>query len=146
MNLERYKYFTNDYRAYEFYSEGPKGRIKKAVVYSKIQNNPTVYNLAFGDEDVVTGKIIDSIVSNNKDRDIVLATVAATIIAFSERYGNHFIYATGSSQSRTRLYQISINMLWSEIEEDFIVFGFRDGGWHEFQKNVNYEAFLVKRK
>ncbi|WEA03774.1 DUF6934 family protein [Mucilaginibacter sp. SJ] len=146
MNLERYKYFTNDYRAYEFYSEGPKGRIKKAVVYSKIQNNPTVYNLAFGDEDVVTGKIIDSIVSNNKDRDIVLATVAATIIAFSERYGNHFIYATGSSQSRTRLYQISINMLWSEIEEDFIVFGFRDGDWHEFQKNINYEAFLVKRK
>ncbi|XHR95085.1 DUF6934 family protein [Mucilaginibacter sp. UC70_90] len=141
MNLERYKYFTNDYRAYEFYSEGPKGRIKKAVVYSKIQNNPTVYNLAFGDEDVVTGKIIDSIVSNNKDRDIVLATVAATIIAFSERYGNHFIYATGSSQSRTRLYQISINMLWSEIEEDFIVFGFRDGDWHEFQKTLTMRLF-----
>jgi hypothetical protein len=146
MNLERYKYFTNDYQAYEFYSEGPKGRIKKAVVYSKIHNDPTVYNLAFGDEDIVTGKISDSIVSNNQDRDIVLATVAATIIAFSERYGNHFIYATGSSESRTRLYQISISMLWNEIETDFIVFGFRENEWHEFQRNINYEAFLVKRK
>lgn len=146
MNLERYKYFTNDYYAYEFYSEGPKGRIKKAVVYSKIQDDPTVYNLAFGDEDAATGKISDLIVSDNQDRNIVLATVAATVIAFSERYGNHFIYATGSSEARTRLYQISISMLWNEIEADFVVFGFKDNEWQEFQRNVNYEAFLVKRK
>ena len=36
--------------------------------------------------------------------------------------------------------------LWEQISLNFDVYGFKDGGWHPFQKNVNYEAFLVKRK
>ncbi|MEO6523820.1 MAG: hypothetical protein ABIN91_19205 [Mucilaginibacter sp.] len=50
MNLERYQYLnSNDYHDYEFWSEGPKGRISKMVTFSRIPNtDPAIYNLAFG--------------------------------------------------------------------------------------------------
>jgi hypothetical protein len=147
MNLPQYKYFiSNDFQDYEFYSEGPKGRIKKVVMFDKMQDEPIVYNLAFGDEDVETGIVSDVTNTNNKDRDKVLATVANTINDFCDRYGNHYIYAKGSTPARTRLYQIGISDLLNEISVGFEVFGSKDGVIYKFEKNVNYEAFLVKRK
>ncbi len=148
MNLERYNYFTNDYRAYEFFSEGPKGSIRKLVVFTKIIDaDPPIYNLAFGDAHPVTGNLDDEIISNNEDRDIILATVANTIAAFCDHYGNHYIYAEGSTASRTRLYQMGIAGLWDEINIDFEVYGLKDNNWHPFiPYTINYEAFLVKRK
>jgi hypothetical protein len=147
MNLNHYSYFaSNDFKEYEFYSIGPKGRIKKVVLFTKIVGESTFYNLAFGDIDPDTGLVDDMAVTNNNDRDQVLATVANTINDFSDRYGNHFIYAEGSTLARTRLYQMSISALWEEISLNFEVYGFKDSAWHKFQKNVNYEAFFVKRK
>jgi hypothetical protein len=148
MNLERYPYFAkNDYHDFEFYSEGPNGRIKKAVRFLKIvDEDPAFYNLAFGDVSDETDAIDDSIVSNNNDRDMVLATVAKTVIDFTNIHGNHYVFATGSTPARTRLYQISISALLNEISKDFEVMGFKDSRWESFKKNVNYEAFLVKRK
>ena len=148
MNLERYNYFTNDYQAYEFFSEGPKGRIRKLVIFTKIpETDPVIYNLAFGDAHPVTGKIDNEVISNNEDRDIVLATVANSVATFYDHYGNQYIYAEGSTPSRTRLYQMGIASLWEEISTDFEIFGLKDGDWQGFQPNgINYEAFLVKRK
>jgi len=147
MNLKHYSYFTsNDFKDYEFYSEGPKGRIKKVVLFTRVLGESTFYNLAFGDIDPDTGLLDDTVVTDNDDRDLVLATVANTINTFCDRYGNHFIYAEGSTPARTRLYQISISALWEQISLDFDVYGFNDGEWRNFQKNVNYEAFFVKRK
>jgi len=80
------------------------------------------------------------------DRDKVLATVALIVLDFTNMHGNHYVFAEGSSRSRTRLYQMGISRLWNEINADFDVFGFADNHWHAFQHNVNYEAFLVKRK
>ena len=148
MNLERYPYLVkNDFQDYEFYSEGPNGRIKKAVRFTKITDEePAFYNLGFGDVSEETDVIDDSIVSNNHDRDMVLATVAKTVIDFTSIHGNHYIFATGSTPARTRLYQMGIAGLWDEISLDFEVLGFRSGGWEPFARNVNYDAFLVKRK
>jgi len=149
MNLNRYDYFnSNNYQDYEFYSEGPQGRIKKVVQYTKIPNAyPPAYNLAFGDPDPDTGELDDTAISNNHDRDIVLATVANTITEFCNHYGNHYIYAKGSTPSRTRLYQMGITGLWEEISAVFEVYGLKDNVWWRFTPNhINYEAFLVKRK
>ena len=146
MQLDRYTSFTTDYQDYEFYSDGPKGRIKKTVMFTKAQDDPTVYNLAFGDVDPHTGIVSDIVTTDNKDRDKVLTTVANTIHAFCNHYGNYYIYARGSTPARTRLYQMSIIMLWDEISIDFEVHGVIDNISYEFQKNVNYEGFLVKRK
>lgn len=105
-----------------------------------------MYNLAFGDENPETGLLDDSAKSNNEDRDKVLATVANTIINFSDHYGNHLIYATGSSRARTRLYQMSIAAMIDKINKDFDVYGVIDLIAYPFQKSVNYDAFVVKRK
>jgi len=146
MNLDRYHFIiANDYRKYIFYSDGPRGVIKKVITYTRLSDTPLTYNLAFGDENAA-GVVDDAVVSDNQDRDMVLATVASTINLFCDRYGNHFIYAEGRTPVRTRLYQMSISRLWEEINENFQVLGFVNGDWEDFQHNVNYEAFLVKRK
>lgn len=146
MNLDRYAYFTANYQDYVFYSEGPKGKIKKVIRFTKVQEIPAIYNLAFGDEDPETGSISDMVTTDNNDRDIVLATVANSIIDFSDHFGNHYIYAEGSTLARTRLYQMGILRLWDDIRIDFDIYGLIDGVPSEFKKNVNYDAFLVKRK
>ena len=149
MNLERYQFInSNDYRDYEFYSEGPKGRISKIVTFSLVPNtNPPIYNLAFGDLNPDTGELDDMVISNNQDMNIVLATVANTITEFCNHHGNHYIYAKGSTASRTRLYQMGITRLWEEISMDFEVYGLKDSNWQEFEPNsYNYDAFLVKRR
>jgi hypothetical protein len=146
MNLERYPYFTCDFKDYVFFSEGPKGRIKKVVRFTKIRDNPDVYNLGFGDEHQNTGKLDSRVVTNNEDRDIVLATVAITVIEFSNHYGKHYIYIEGSTPARTRLYQIGMSAFLDEISIDFDILGSKNGALFKFQKNVNYDSFLVKRK
>jgi hypothetical protein len=148
MNLEHYAYFSNnDFQDYEFYSDGPKGKIKKVVHFNRIPDQePIAYNLGFGDVNPETGIIDDNIVTNNADRDMVLATIANTIIDFTNHYGNYYIYATGSTPARTRLYQMGIAGIWEEIRINFEVYGLKDDNWHEFKRNVNYDAFLVKKK
>lgn len=117
----------------------------KIIRYKRISNDPITYNLAFGDEDE-NGIVSDSVTSNKHDKDMVLATVANTIYPFCDHYGNQFIYLEGSTAARTRLYQIGIRRLWLKISMDFNVWGYKDGAWQIFRLNVNYEAFLVKRK
>jgi hypothetical protein len=146
MNLPHYNSTTTDFKEYEFFSDGPKGQIKKLVSFNKMQNDPLMYNLAFGDADPQTGLMNDLITSNNEDRDIVLITVANTISKFCDHYGNHFIFAKGSTPARTRLYQMGINRLITEISISFDVYGIIDDEIYRFQTNVNYQAFLVKRK
>ena len=148
MNLQRYEYFVkNNFSDFEFFSEGPNGRIKKAVRFTKLtEEEPFLYNLGFGDVSETTGDIDDTARRNNNDRDMVLATVARTVIDFTNAHGNPYILAIGITPVRTRLYQMGISKLWSEISVDFIVQGYVDGNWRPFERDVNYEAFLVKRK
>lgn len=147
MNLPRYPFYTDDdFQEYSFFSTGPKGKIKKLVTFTKAQEDPIVYNLGFGDENPNTGQVSDLVVSNNEDRNIVLATVASTINTFCDHFGNHFVYIQGSTPSRTRLYQMSINLLWQEISKDFEVYGLYNESFTDFKPNMNYDGFLVKRK
>jgi len=102
--------------------------------------------LGFGDEQEDTGELDGWVVTNNEDRDKVLATVAKTVVEFSNHCGKHYIYIKGSTSVRTRLYQIGISVFMEEISMDFDVYGSQGGVFYKFQKNVNYDAFLIKRK
>jgi len=148
MNLPKYEYVPNEnFTNYEFYSDGPNGIIRKMIIFSEVTRKPfKIYNLAFGDVNERTGDLDDTVTSNNQDRDKVLATVAASIHDFCNTHGNHFIYAQGSTLSRTRLYQISLTRNLEEIGKEFDIKGLTDEGWEPFQKNVNYKAFLTNRK
>ncbi len=130
---------------FEFTSDGPKGQIRKLVKYSET-NLKDMYNLAFGDRDEESGEIDDKSISNNGDSDMVLATVVSTVYAFTERYPDSWVFATGSTKARTRLYRRGLTKYLLEIRRDFQVFGLIDDEWEPFEKDVNYEAFLVKRK
>jgi hypothetical protein len=130
---------------YEFTSNGPKGQILKIVKYSET-NLKEVYNLAFGDKDPSTGEIDYDTISNNADTDIVLATVVSTVYAFTDKYPNAWIFATGSTKSRNRLYRIGITKYLLEIRRDFQLFGLIDDVWTKFMTGIEYEAFLIRRK
>jgi hypothetical protein len=130
---------------FEFVSEGTKGLIHKLVRHQPT-NLKDIYNLAFGDKDHTTGNIDDTVISNNGDSEKVLATVVATVYAFTDKYPNVWIYATGSTKSRTRLYRMGITKFLSEVNEDYEVLGELNDEWETFRKDVEYEGFLVRRK
>lgn len=134
-----------DFQTYEFVSTGTKGSIVKVVRYSEI-NVKGFFNLGFGDKDLVTGYISDLTVTNNGDSQKVLATVAATLYAFTDKNPDAIIIATGTSEARTRLYRMGITNNLEAIEKDFTVLGLTENAWEPFRKTVTYGAFLVRRK
>jgi hypothetical protein len=132
---------------YEFFSEGPKGKIKKIVRYKLISESPdNIFNLSFGDWNEKTFDADDSITTDNKDRQKVLATVGDTVLDFTQLHPEAFIFAQGSTLSRTRLYQMGISAFWEEIGSLFRVIGYVNEQWKPFRKGINYQAFLIKRK
>jgi hypothetical protein len=129
---------------YEFISVGKKGEITKIVQYIPMDVQG-FFNLAFGDRNEF-GELDDMAISDNGDSQKVLATVASTLYTFTDKYPDAFIFATGSTDVRTRLYRIGISNNQDEIERDFVIFGILDGNWQVFEPNKPYEGFLVKRK
>lgn len=148
MNLVVYPFVKRpDSYYYEFYSGGPKGNIKKVVEYYRLQElDVEVFNLAFGDWDENNYCINDLSVSNNADREKVLATVAATVEDFIKKHPHAVIITAGSTLARTRLYQMGLSKFWDEIRQRFEIQGYTDGTWRPFQKGVNYSAFLLKAR
>jgi len=75
-----------------------------------------------------------------------LATVIATVYAFTDKYPDAWVYATGSTKPRTRLYRRGINKYLSEVKNDFEIYGELNEDWEQFRNDVDYNGFLVKRK
>jgi hypothetical protein len=145
MKYPKYPVFASENPfIYEFFSEGPRGKIRKAVFYTKIGSN--LYNLGFGDWNEELQDVDDSNRTNNGDRDQVLATVAATAITFTNHFPDAEIFVQGSTPARTRLYQMGIGYNLLEINEHFHVRGFTDDDWEAFQHGRNYSALLINRK
>jgi hypothetical protein len=146
MKLERYELSAGkSLMIFEFVSEGPKGKIRKVVQFVETILKD-LYNLAFGDLDTMTGEVNDTVTSNNGDSDKVLATVVAAIYAFTEKYPGVWIYATGSTKARTRLYRMGLTKYLADITPDFDLYGQRADEWEIFQKGIEYSAFLAQRK
>ena len=146
MKLPKYPLASSDkLMTFEFTSEGQKGLIEKLVRFQET-NVKNVYNLAFGDKDQITGDIDDEVVSNNGYSEKVLATVVATVYAFTDQYPNAWVYATGSTKARTRLYRMGITKFLTEVKEDFEILGETGGDWEVFKKNIEYNGFFVRRK
>jgi hypothetical protein len=145
MQLERYVIIADQHHmTYEFFSNGPNGLIKKGVEYREMKKN--FFNLGFGDWNEQEQRLDDNVRSNNNDRDKVLSTVAITIIDFMRYHPKAVIIAKGSTPSRTRLYQISIQANWHQVTKEFIIEGFRNAQWEAFEKGRNYEAFSLQAK
>jgi len=146
MNQQKYQLKADEILStYEFLSEEPKGKILKHIQFTPT-NYHDVFNLAFGDKDSNTGQIDDKVISNNGDNEMVLAMVVSALYALTEIHPEAWIYATGSTKSRTRLYRMGITKYYKEVKTDFQVFGEVNKSWVYFEKEVEYESFLVRRK
>ena len=147
MNLERYPLTaTNDYTSYTFESTGHQGVVTKVVQFIPMAID-NFYNFGFGDYDAATGSTNDVSVTNNGDRDKVLATVVYALYVFTTYYPNARVLAVGSTPSRTRLYRMGVTKQLPMATEAFDIYG--DVGTYEFEvfvPNTNYTRFLVKRK
>ena len=140
MNLPKYNLKAEaDLTVFEFVSEGSKGSIPKLIVFTET-NLKDFYNLALGDKDEETGKINDKAVSNNNDTDKVLTTVVSAIFAFTDRYPEAWVYATGSTPSRTRLYRMGINKYFNEVEQLLHIFCEFGDDWLPFDSERDFEG------
>ena len=108
MKLPKYEIEAEDsLEVFAFVSEGPKGNIQKLIKFSETSLKG-FYNLAFGDKDLLTGEIDDIVVSKNGDSEKVLATIVSAVYAFTDRKKEAWVYATGSTPARTRLYRMGL--------------------------------------
>jgi hypothetical protein len=130
---------------FEFNSVGPKGIIKKQVEFEAFPHNPTVFNIGFGDVDK-NGKINDLVITGNEDSQKVLATVALTVFKFLKKYPLFYVYVTGSTKARSRLYRMGITNNLEEILFAFDVFALFNNNWERFEKGKNYDEFLIRLK
>lgn len=146
MNLDKYALKSNgSFSVFEFISEGPKGIIRKLIHFQET-NEPNLYNLAFGDKNNDTGEIDDTVVSNNGDSEKVLATVVSALYVFFDKHPDTFVYATGSTTARTRLYRMGITKFYNEMIEDFYLFGQIGDEFYDFEIGKKYSGFLAQRK
>ena len=149
MKFEKYDNLSisSDALEFTFISEGPKGIIEKVVQYMAT-SDPSIYNLAFGDL-LADGSVDDHIKNNNKDRNKILSTVAATVYEFTARYPEKWIFFTGSTDERTRLYRMALTINFEELKNDFDIYGVHliRGSFHAetFEKGKVYSGFLIKR-
>lgn len=147
MKLDRYEFKSGDkFLTYEFLSEGPKGKIDKLIQCSLVNQDTLFFNLAFGDKNQETGEIDDMIITDKGDSEKVLATVVAAVYAFCDKFPTAWIYATGSTNARTRHYKMGINKYFDIVHQDFEIFGLTENEWERFIKGKNYQAFVVQRK
>jgi hypothetical protein len=135
---------SDNFSRFDFVSNGKKGAIRKRVsfTFTDVEN---VYNLAFGDlgED---GEIDDLSVSDNGDRNKVLATVSYIVEAYTNQYPDRLIYFEGSTESRTRLYRMAIGLYLEELSLRFEIYGRVDQQIIPFTKGLEVNGFLVTKK
>lgn len=146
MKVEKYQLKSEgNLTTFEFISEDPKGLIRKKIQFQKTRT-PNLYNLAFGDTNPETGEIDDLVVSNNADSEKVLATVVSAVYAFLDKHPKAYVYATGSSDARTRLYRIGIMKFHEQMTNDFYLYGQVGDDFYEFEIGNEYKGFLAQRK
>src|SRR5688572_27711918 len=108
MKYEMYsKYkFNYDFSVIDFISIGKNGAIPKRITFTTT-GLANVYNLAFGDIDE-NGDLDDCRISDNGDRNKILATVFHVVNVYTKKYPERWITFRGSTMERTRLYRIAV--------------------------------------
>ena len=144
--MDKYQIKANsDQRIFDFVSIGPKGKFHKRVVFAKTSYDG-VYSINLADFDHNSGYLDYYSISDNGDRDRILATVVSCLFAFFNEYPNTYVYATGSTPARTRLYRMMMSKYFALLEDDFNVFGELENDWERFRKDGSYRAFMVSLK
>jgi hypothetical protein len=146
MILDKYELTAGrNLMTFEFLSEGKHGKIIKVIQFQPM-NIQNLYNLAFGDKNLNTGQLDDQAITDNGDSQKVLATVVAALYVFANHYPKMWVYATGSTIARTRLYRMGINKYYDIASADFDIMGEYKNEWEWYEYGKDYQAFAVHRK
>jgi uncharacterized protein DUF6934 len=148
VKYERYYpvYEAEDLSVFEFVSTGRAGMVRKRIVFAKTDVRG-IYNLAFGNIRT-DSSLDDEIISDNGDRNRILATVAQAIDIYTQRYPRRWIYFKGNSPGRTRLYRMAIGLNLRELSMNYEIMADVDGesDFVPFQRNMKVEGFLIRRR
>ena len=148
MKYENYEAVSiaDDLSTFDFVSTGRNGNIPKRIIFMPTDLTG-VYILAFGS---ITGneEIDDYSISNNGDRNKILATIAAAVDLYTGRHPDRMIYFRGSTKERTRLYRMAISLNLEELSLTFEIYAEIDkqDDFVLFCKGMEINAFLIKRK
>jgi hypothetical protein len=148
MEWERYEVVISaNGLEYTFYSEGPRGRIRKGIKFQLIPGvGNSTFNLLFGDFKQGTDQLDDRSITNNHDRLKVLHTVAWAVTDFLKFRLSAIIFIKPSTGPRARLYQMLISSIWMEVCEEYQILGIYGKAALPFRRGMNYEGFIVSRK
>jgi hypothetical protein len=135
---------TDEFDVFHFISTGRNGDVLKRVAFTKTEQEK-VYNLAFGDVDE-DNEINDYSVTDNGDRNKVLATVVSIVEVYTKRFPDRWIFFRGSTAERTRLYRIAVGLHIDELSGLYELKAYVDGDLVSFVKNMKINAFLIRRK
>jgi len=152
MNEDRYIEIENtpNYRVFRFVSYGRHGSMVKIVIFEEFKRWNDTFNLALGT--LLTDGETDFVtITNNGDRNKILATVARIVGIFIEQHPGKNVYITGSDRRRTILYQRAIAYGYTELTQMFNIYGdiYIDSTTSEFEpfdRAKNYSGFLVEKK
>lgn len=128
---------------FEFDSIGKKV-IPKVIVLSST-DLPRIYSLTLANL-LADGSLDDTTVSDNGDMEKILATVFQCMAAFLDDHPTSIVAFAGSSESRTRLYQIAIARELEEASNRFNIWGLTQDVIEPFQRSKAYDGFMVSLK
>src|SRR5689334_7003551 len=135
---------SKDSSTFTFYSEGPKGRIKKKVKFKPYYyGGKTLFNIGISDWNIKSRKYDDNTVTNNNDKNEILFTLTLIVLEFTKRFPDTWVHGKGRTQARNRLFQMTIKKHWDKIENNFKILGCREEHWETFNFKNNYEAFIA---
>ncbi|HTI09789.1 MAG TPA: hypothetical protein VL832_14575 [Puia sp.] len=137
---------ADDLSSFDFVSTGKNGDIPKRIIFMPT-HLPEVFILAFGS---ITDneEVDDYAISDNGDRNKTLATIAVAVDLYTRCYPDRMIYFRGSTKERTRLYRMAVGINLEELCRTFDIYAEVDqhDDFVPFRKNMEINAFLVKRK
>lgn len=144
MNQPFYQ-FTSSLEAIRFEFDSIGKQIIPKVVIFNTKDLPGIYSLTLANL-LPDGSLDDMTVSDNGDMEMILSTVFQCVQLFLDRYPKAIVAFSGSSVSRTRLYQIAIARELQEATNRFNIWGLTQDAVEPFQRNKAYEGFLISLK
>jgi len=145
-NIEK----SADYKVLTFISSGRYGDFVKIVRFDEVFVLDNTYNLALGTL-LPNGEIDFHSVTDNGDRNKILATIVNIVLMFIEKYPGKHIYLAGSDDRRNYLYQRAIVHSYDDLIQIVNIYGDVSSGsdasdFEELDKTRRYSGFLIKAK
>lgn len=133
-----------DPNRFDFISMGRRGPIAKRVTFIPTLSRE-VYNVSFGDI-TGTGETNIHTVTDNGDRDEVLAAVLQVIDNYTAAHPDRWLFFWGSTPERVRLFRMMIGRHLEELSRRFYIYGEVNNQFVPFHRNMDLKGFLLRKK